>query len=93
MESTSRLFAQVLQQDISNGIRAGRDHLEVLLEAGQVLLNATLDITPLDTGELRASGFVSEASMSGAAAAEAFSKGQGMRLKSKALGSAIRSLG
>lgn len=85
LESTSRLFAEVLAQDIANGVKAGRPLLEVLLETGNVLLNATKDITPMDTGALRESGFVAPAAQKDQAAAEAFGRSESLRLRAKSL--------
>lgn len=81
LESTSRLFAEVLAQDITNGVKQGKPLLEVLLETGQVLLNATLDITPMDTGALRESGFVASVKQADAVAAEAFSRSESLRIR------------
>ncbi len=80
LESTSREFSEVLGQDIVRGVKAGRPLLEVLLETGQVLLNATKEVTPLKTGALRASGFVAPASQKDQAAAEAFSRSEVLRI-------------
>ena len=59
LEETIRTKRLEAQRAISIAFKAGKTLTEALMAGGQLILEHTLPITPIDTGDLRRSGRVS----------------------------------
>ncbi len=72
-------FRPALAQDITNEVKGGKPLKRALLSAGRILLRAAQDITPVDTGALKGSGFVTDTKNEDQAAEQAFGKSELIR--------------
>jgi hypothetical protein len=79
LETPSRQLGPQLSNIIRQVVQSGNTLLEGQLAAGEVLLNAATDLTPIDTGALRLSGFVSDSKNEQAAAQAAFQRSESHR--------------
>lgn len=72
-------FRSALFQDIGNEVKGGKTIRKAMLSAGKILLKAAQDITPVDTGALKGSGFVTDTKNEDQAAEQAFGKSELIR--------------
>lgn len=79
LEGPSRNLKDQLGAEIKKEVKAGRTLLQALKSTGQALLNIAIALAPIDTGALRASGFVASARTADREADKARRRGERIR--------------